>query len=164
MNWQKYSNDVRTFMLRLVFTEGQPGNIKLTSPLHFTLHITIKHHPHIMTMQSLFILILLHLLSNWPTWDADHCIMIVRWMEDPLLVSDLLMTRGWSHWGEDVVSGVNVWPLDWNTQKPESIVCWRKCGKTVASLRLLTWIKTGLTINNDCTWIKILWHLMSAVG
>ena len=100
-------------------------------------------------MQSLFILILWHLLIDWPTWDADHCIMIVRWMEDPLLAPDLLMTRGWSHWGEDVVSGVNVWPLDWNTQKPGSIVCWRKCGKTVASLRLLTWIKTGLTINND---------------
>ena len=23
MNWQKYSNDVKTFMLRLVFIEGQ---------------------------------------------------------------------------------------------------------------------------------------------
>ena len=44
---------------------------------------------------------------------------------------------------EDVFSNVNVWPPDWNTQKAEGIVCRRKCGKTVASLRLLNRKKTG---------------------
>ena len=35
MNWQKYSNDVKTFMLRLVLTEGQGT---LNSPRRFTSH------------------------------------------------------------------------------------------------------------------------------